>query len=558
MSVIGEVVGIVACVAAVVSAYRDGGAIIQKIKVKRAARRAAAPPRLLEDSIDQAPEEIEIEKQRGIRRFGKAFEDGDHIAIMALMQITIQLQSSLLEKLRSDDETTDFLYLVDAADAGRDRTIGVLLELRQRLLAAKPIIEVQAPIFAEPRQLQPIPQVVEVPLRLAQRPSPSLGTIPQQRTLSIENSASRDASGEEDAASGADEGSQVRQRRRKSSIFDRFRHHRSHSGSKEDVPKPNRPIHSARSPTIPPPVPSSGIERASISAPRAVYQYKDGEDDPAQIWGAQSETASPAVTPLHDGDVSPSATQRSLSITSPYSPLPGAARFNSIAVPTPTPENQYLGFCKSAWKLQNGDRKGMHRCKELGDGYSRNGWAQPDVFYLACASSKCAFAGKHMNLDKIWTKVFVVEAKGLKFRWSFLAKSHVSQQRVKDQQYTYQCLFCVFLGEKSPVYFGTDLYLDHVSSHRGQALSEVVLYKAMGIMDRIAADDEDFDINLFPLGEQRTSRTQSMFLSDDLLGLPEVDKSSDGPKDSVHSNEPWNEGLSEFHWGAETERVEME
>jgi hypothetical protein len=61
--------------------------------------------------------------------------------VIALQQITIQLQGSLLEKLRSaafNDEAApeDFMHLVDAADLGRDRTITAMLELRQRLLSA--------------------------------------------------------------------------------------------------------------------------------------------------------------------------------------------------------------------------------------------------------------------------------------------------------------------------------------------------------------------------------------------------------------------------------------
>ena len=129
--------------AAVVSAYRDGGTIIQKIKVKRSQKRAAPPSRLLEESIDQAPTDIEREKQRGIQRFGKAFERGDTVAVIALQQITIELQSSLLEELRNaafDDAVTDFRYLVDVADAERDKTMNTLIQLRQRLLASEPIV----------------------------------------------------------------------------------------------------------------------------------------------------------------------------------------------------------------------------------------------------------------------------------------------------------------------------------------------------------------------------------------------------------------------------------
>ncbi|TKA75543.1 hypothetical protein B0A55_03531 [Friedmanniomyces simplex] len=562
MSVIGEVVGIVACVAGVISAYRDGGAIIQKIKVKRAARRAPAPPRLLEESIDQAPEEIEKEKRRGVSRFGRAFEEGDHIAVIALQQITIQLQGSLLEKLRNDEnENTDFLYLVDAADAGRDGTIRALLELRQRLLVAIPIVEIQTPVSAEPRQIQAGPQPKDVPVRLSQQTSPSPALTQPQRTWSKDHSASQEASGEEDATSGADEGSQPGRRKRHSSLLGFFRHHRSQSGSKDDMPKMDKTLHSSTSPNST--HSARGPERSSVReqapVPQPGFQYQEWEDDPAQIWGARQDSerrntaASIAAISPDDGQVSPTMTNRTPSIAAPYSPVSGASHLGSVTAQTPTPENDYLGFCKSAWRLQNGDRKAVSRCKEFNDG-----WSQSSVYYLACSSSKCAFAG-HISVDKIWDKVWTVDAKGLKFRWPFLAKSHVPQQKVKDHQYAYQCLFCVFLGDKSPVYFGTDTYLAHVSSHRGQVLSEVVLYKAKAVVDRVASDQEDFDMNLFPLNTQeQTKRRQSAILSDDLLGIGGPNKAGEDARDSVHSNEPWNEGLSEFHWGGEIDRVELE
>ncbi|KAK1061631.1 hypothetical protein LTR12_009050 [Friedmanniomyces endolithicus] len=564
MSVIGEIVGIVACVAAVVSAYHDGGAIIQKIKVKRAARRAPAPPRLLEESIDQAPEEIEREKRRGISRFGKAFEDGDHIAVIALQHITIQLQGSLLEKLRSDEnENTDFLYLVDAADAGRDRTIGALLELRQRLLAAQPIVEIQPQFPVQPRRIQASPQTSDIPVRLSQQPPPSPAPIQVPRSLrtwSKDQSASREIAREDDAAPGADDQSGTGRRKRHGSLLGFFRHPRSHSGSKDDLPKVDETLHSSTSPNSSPSIgaPDRGNAREQAPTPQPGFQYQEWEDDPAQIWGAKQDSerrntgASNAPIAPDDGQLSPVMTNRTLSVSASQSQLFSASHGGSIAVPTPTPDNGYMGFCKSAWRLQNGDRKAVTRCKEFNDG-----WSQSSVYYLACSSSKCAFAG-HINVDQIWDKVWTVDSKGLKFRWSFLAKSHVPQQKVANHQYAYQCLFCVFLGDKSPIYFGTDTYLDHVSSHRGQISSEVVLYKTKGVVDRIASDQEDFDMNLFPLDIQELGkRRMSAVLSDDLLRIPGPDKMDEAARDSVHSNEPWNEGLSEFQWDGDMKPAEL-
>ena len=225
------------------------------------------------------------------------------------------------------------------------------------------------------------------------------------------------------------------------------------------------------------------------------------------------------------------------------------------SIATPTPENDYLGFCKSAWRLQNGDQKAMQKFKEFNDG-----WSQSNVYFLSCTNSKCAFAGR-IPLDRIWDKVWTVEAKGIKFRWSFLAKSHVTQSKVKDHQYAYQCMICVFQGQPSPVYFGTDTYLDHVQQHRSQPLGEVVLYRAKCIADRTADDNDQFDLNLFPLSEQEdASRRQSTVLSDDLMGLDGTGKNSTEAQDSMFgANEPWNEGLSDFHYrGGRPERAELE
>ena len=77
MSVIGEVVGIVACVAAVVSAYRDGSQVVQKIKEKRRRSRADPPSRYLEQSLDQGATAVEQTHRAGVDRFGIAFKEVD-------------------------------------------------------------------------------------------------------------------------------------------------------------------------------------------------------------------------------------------------------------------------------------------------------------------------------------------------------------------------------------------------------------------------------------------------------------------------------------------------
>ena len=115
------------------------------------------------------------------------------------------------------------------------------------------------------------------------------------------------------------------------------------------------------------------------------------------------------------------------------------------------------------------------------------------------------------------------------------------------------------------MYHGVDLYLDHINDqHRGQRLNDVVLFKTGCVNDRIAEDGEEFDINLFPgygngvnSGSPEEKKSDPHWLSDELLmGDP---NKSEGRDDSMFSaNEPWNEGLSDFHYRGEYDRTELE
>ena len=78
-----EVVAVISCVAAVVSAYKDAGKIVKQIKAKRAAKRALAPTQSLESSLERGPVAVEQAKDNGIERYGSRFSDGDREALIA-------------------------------------------------------------------------------------------------------------------------------------------------------------------------------------------------------------------------------------------------------------------------------------------------------------------------------------------------------------------------------------------------------------------------------------------------------------------------------------------
>jgi len=234
---------------------------------------------------------------------------------------------------------------------------------------------------------------------------------------------------------------------------------------------------------------------------------------------------------------------------------PSWNRNSSVAVPTPTPENNYLGFCKNAVRLQNGDRGAFEKNAE--HAYSRSGYSSQTIYYLSCRSSKCSYMSQ-LKADTIWDRVWTDPELGIKWRWAFLAKSHVQQKQVKGQQFSYQCTFCTFINGKGAVFHGSRMYLKHVASHRGD-IGEVLKYKAACINDHVCEDDEEFDINLYPLDQcEARDREPSQVLSDELVGLGFYPPKPE-PADSMFSNnEPWNAGLSNFHYGGDIDRTELE
>ena len=79
-----EVLAVVACVAAVCSAYHDGADILRQIRAKRNARKAARMDAFTEDathelevSLTRGEDVIQSQYDRDYKRFGAAFANGD-------------------------------------------------------------------------------------------------------------------------------------------------------------------------------------------------------------------------------------------------------------------------------------------------------------------------------------------------------------------------------------------------------------------------------------------------------------------------------------------------
>lgn len=525
-----EAIAIIGCVAAVVSAYRDGGAIVDKIKQKRVARQAPPPPRLLEDSLARGPRAVEEATKTGIERFGTKYDD--KIALDSLKDILIDLQGSLLKHLRQaqeDDNMTDFTTLVDASDLGRIRTVTVLNELYVRVAMGTTVTQTSSGDMGSFSTRQDGPIAPTVVSQAATGPPASLsnGNAIQQPITS--------------AYPGPSEQPNEQRTTAKTGFFDKFR--RKSSSDDNSTPTSSR-----RSSNIPSKRDAArqgdGQDRTLSLSPMTSPPTTIDEDNP---WATEDTRTSTA-----DRETVPNDTfSRASTLVSIGQQRPSIASSASSTtnIKMLSPQTPHGGFCKGAYKMQIHEKDAMKLRKlpvaKTGGGH-----------YLACisegrkwtcSSSQCVFEGPARPVGKSWAFDDTVReahgVHGVRYRWSFLAKAHVPLSKAKDGKYDYGCVFCIYDGYECPVFHRIRDFIAHVGEHRGKPIAETMLQRVKCINDRTAALEEDFDVNLTPLEVEPRSTFENAGQSarHSLLSAAASDGVSWTANDETASVDPWRD-----------------
>ncbi|KAL8858288.1 MAG: hypothetical protein Q9178_005151 [Gyalolechia marmorata] len=525
-----EAIAIIGLVAAVVSAYHDGGLIVDKIKQKRAARQAPPPPKLLEDSLARGPRAVEEVKEIGVERFGEK-RYTDKIAQDSLKDILIDLQGSLLKHLRQaqeDDNMTDFTTLVDASDIGRIRTVTVLNELYLRVAQGTTVTQTSfgdmGSFSGSPIARQDGPTTPDMVSHVvtSSPASPSNGmTIQQPRSANTESP--EQPNGQRSSA--------------KAGFFDKFR--RKSSSEENSVPTSSRRLsdtwskHDAARH-------GDGQDKALPLPPMTLPPAAIDEDNPWATEVTRTTTTDREFAPDNRFSRAPTlvatARQRS-SMTSSAS--------STSSAKMPPPHESHGVFCKGAYRMQVQEKDAMKlRNRPVAKTGGRHYMAcLTEDRYWACCSSQCAFEGPAHQTGNKWAfDDKVREAHGVRYRWSFLAKAHVTSPKTKNKSYDYRCVFCIDGSYECPVFHGTRDFIAHVGNHRGKAIAETTLQRANCINGRIATVEEDFDINLTPLEIDPHSRSEDAGQSaqHSLLSAAATNGVSYTTNDETANVDPWN------------------
>lgn len=498
-----EVVAVIGVVASVISAYEAASKVVANFKDKRRATKAEQ----LELSLARSPLAVEDARDSGVEKFGQAFANGDQIAREALKDVLIDLQSSLLTQLASlanSNDVVDFSTLVEISDLGRRKSVGALWELYTRMAAAAAIGQhpymLQSPpgysnnIFTGKRQgkaIQAIPYGVNPDKGHAWQPS----SVPyRQVDEKFESSLDRQLTVETISTTTSSK-SPNRWRRP-------FQLKPSRSSTMHDR-------------SLPQPRVGGILSRESCSPQPNTSPELNGEAFglEANPW---EKVQSPSI--IDSSDTS--------SVVRPTTPF---TTFN-----WPSPTNDYGGFCQGAYYLQAGLHKDGVKLRNASIAKTGESW------YWGCRNSKCVFESSACKIRKeFFFDDSVCQFQGLRYRWAFLAKSHVALRRSKNKVYNYRCIFCVLQGKESPIITSIRSLLEHVVQHRGQPMDESILAKTLCINGRLAADEEYFDINLPPL-ETISLEAED---SEELSLSSERDEGRDEPL-TVHEKSSLTTGLA--------------
>lgn len=205
---------------------------------------------------------------------------------------------------------------------------------------------------------------------------------------------------------------------------------------------------------------------------------------------ANTDTPPPTRTPLFRPKHTPSITSTN-SNTSSASSVP-----STHSIWPPSSENNYAGFCKGAWKLHSGL-----------DGFKPH--SEPTGFYgtqwkwrcTTCCFEMPLAPGSDRRAPKLDTQLFTHAATGIKYRWPFLAKSHMKCKRLPGAGRgpgPFGCIFCCRERGTVQGFEGLEEFLGHLGREHRFCGERTVLEMARCVVGRVAGAGEGFDVNIPP------------------------------------------------------------
>ena len=173
----------------------------------------------------------------------------------------------------------------------------------------------------------------------------------------------------------------------------------------------------------------------------------------------------------------------------------------------PTSNNNYLDFCEGAWAARECINKGMRVKTRLEGVFKRSQIWQCKHCLFDGPAIIASHTTKKIKRDIVVDPTIHQTGAGIRYRWSFLAKSHVKRTKpsagsrlgaTEEPESVYGCLVCSIQGHVSGIYGNVEALMNHISTEHVKfgSLDEASMAKANIVIGRIAGPDEEWDINI--------------------------------------------------------------
>jgi hypothetical protein len=262
-----------------------------------------------------------------------------------------------------------------------------------------------------------------------------------------------------------------------------------------DPNAPNRPRYhllppvARQAPAIPPIPHSSSSSERTIT--QAVLPASTLGTAPA-IAGLRNNSIAPSIASTDSSASFPNGLKKPLRTGSIQSPPPGLMQTGR-----PCKANNYWGFCKGSYAIREEPKKGLNlRTQPLGMYATREIWE-----CTACTFKGSTFLAPHptkknKEITIVDPRTYTSES-GVKYKWIFLAKSHVKKKAGDSQaeESNYGCMFCSLMDEVSSVYGGVETLMNHIKTVHGvKRMSEGVKKKAKAVVGRMPEKGDEWDV----------------------------------------------------------------
>ncbi|KAF2687153.1 hypothetical protein K458DRAFT_415423 [Lentithecium fluviatile CBS 122367] len=201
-------------------------------------------------------------------------------------------------------------------------------------------------------------------------------------------------------------------------------------------------------------------------------------------------------------------------------PTPAPAVLDKMMDGRPCKDNNYWGFCKGAWATREDMKKGLGLETRPEGMYNTSQIWQCKHCCFEGASFPNPNTAKRNKKDVIVDPNIYNSAVGIRYRWLFLAKSHVKKKTlnsadpvkmatfhknragtgaaIEDGDCSFGCVICSVEGSVTGIYGNVETLMNHIlMDHvRSGNMSEQTMARSKCVLGRTAGSEEEWDINV--------------------------------------------------------------